>query len=119
RGRVGAVPSAAAESIVTAAAGDIFTLVTGVAGSNIDGFTLNGAAHAIESTNGPLDGLQVINNDFRGSTAAAVFLNDPGVNITFNQNAFDGTSIVGGSDLFHLDTDNSNGFYLTNNWLQN
>jgi pectin methylesterase-like acyl-CoA thioesterase len=47
----------------------ILTLVTGSAGSTIDGFSFSGSARQIESSSGPLDGLTIANNLSRGSPA--------------------------------------------------
>lgn len=118
RGRVLGVANPAVETVLTTASGTILTLVTNSANSKIDGFAFSGGVRAIESTSGPIDGVQILNNDFRGSTNSEVFLNDNGLNITVNQNSLDGTSQTGG-DLFHLDTDNFNGFQFTNNWVKN
>jgi hypothetical protein len=96
-----------------------FELRTGSAGSIIDGFTFSLGTRAIESISGPLDGLQLLNNRIQGFTNAGVFLNDNGINITVNQNDIDGTAKVGAGDLFHLDTDNFDGFSFTNNRVAN
>jgi hypothetical protein len=50
-----------------------------------------------------------------------VFLNDPGINITVDQNDIDGAArlINTTGDLFHLDTDNFDGFWFTNNNVVN
>ena len=50
---------------------------------------------------------------------SGVFLNNNGINITVNQNEIDGTVKVGNADLFHLDTDNFDGFWFTNNCVVN
>ena len=106
RGRVVGAPNPTVESVIMTASGDLISLTAGVAGSTIDGFALSGGARGIVSTSGPLDGLQVLNNDFRGSTSSEVFLNDSGLNVTFDRNALDGSAQTGG-DLFHLDTTTS------------
>ncbi|MBI2357716.1 MAG: right-handed parallel beta-helix repeat-containing protein [Deltaproteobacteria bacterium] len=113
RGRV------ATESTITAAAGTLLTLLTGSAGSTIDGFTFLGGSRAIESQSGPIDGLQLLNNRIQGFTGNGVFLNDNGINITVDQNDIDGSSKVGGGGLFHLDQDNFDGFHFTNNRVVN
>src|SRR2546426_2898502 len=75
---------------------------------------------AIESTSGPIDRLQILNNRIREFTAGSgVFLNDNGINITINQNDIDGSAKIGSGDLFHLDTDNFDGFWFTNNRVVN
>jgi len=48
-----------------------------------------------------------------------VFLNDNGINITVNQNEIDGSNHVGAGALFHLDQDNFDGFWFTNNCVVN
>jgi hypothetical protein len=112
-GRVGA-----SESTVTGA-GLLWELQTGSAGSTINGFSFSGGTRSIESTTGPLDNLNLLNNRMFGFTNAGVFFNDNGLNITADQNSIDGTSKVGAGDLFHLDTDNADGFWLTNNCIFN
>jgi hypothetical protein len=97
----------------------LLTLQTGSAGSVIDGFTFSGGVRSIESTSGPLDNLQILNNRIISFTGSGVFLNDPGSDITLNQNAIDGSNKIGGGDLVHLDLDTFNGFYLTNNCITN
>jgi hypothetical protein len=120
----------ASESVVTPsiAATATLTLQTGSLGSIIDGFTFLGGAFvgpsghngAIESISGPINGLQLLNNRIRGFTAGSgVFLNDNGINITVNQNEIDGSMKVGNADLFHLDQDNFDGFWFTNNCVVN
>src|SRR5256886_413947 len=115
RGRV------ASESIVTPLVATTRTLElrTGSAGSIVDGFTFLGGTRAIESTTGPIDGLQLLNNRIQAFTNAGVFLNDNGINITVDQNDIDGTLKTGAGDLFHLDQDNFDGLYFTNNRVVN
>lgn len=115
RGRVGS------ESIVTPLVAAIRTLELqiGSAGSVIDGFEFFSGSRAIESTSGPIDGIQILNNRILGFTGSGVFLNDNGINITVNQNEIDGTAKVGAGDLFHLDTDNFDGLWFTNNNVMN
>ena len=114
---------AASESVVTPPlilpAPQILELLTGSAASIIDGFTLRGGTRAIESNTGPITDLQVLNNRIHQFTNAGVFLDDTGLNITANQNEIDGTMKVGGGGLFHLDTDNFDGFRFTNNCVVN
>src|SRR5207344_3425782 len=86
--------------------------------SIINGFAFYAGTRGIESFSGPLNNLQIVNNDFRGSLNSEIFLNDNGTDITVSQNSLDGTSQTGG-DLFHLDTDTFNGLYVTNNWIKN
>jgi hypothetical protein len=106
------------ESIVTGS-GLLLDLVAGSAGSTIDGFTFSGGTRAIESHTGPINDLQIRNNRIRGFTNAGVFLNDNGTNITADQNEIDGTAKTGAGDLFHLDQDNFDGFWFTNNCVMN
>jgi len=116
RGRV------ASESTVRPASSAVMTLEldTGSVGSVIDGFTFSGpATRAIVSDSGPIDGLQILNNRIREFTNAGVFLDDNGLNITVDQNEIDGTLKVGGGGLFHLDQDNFDGFWFTNNRVVN
>ena len=112
RGRV-----SANESVVTPLIPVVRTLElqTGSASSIIDGFTFLGGSRAIESTSGPIDNLQILNNRILGFTGSGVFLNDNGINITVSQNDIDGSAKVGSGDLFHLDTDNFDGLWFTNN----
>src|SRR2546421_3434875 len=116
RGRV-----AASEAIVTplVAATRTLELQTGSLGSIIDGFTFLGGSRAIESTTGPIDRLQILNNPILGFTGSGVFLNDNGINITVDKNEIDGSAKVGAGDLFHLDQDNFDGFWFTNNNVVN
>src|SRR5207245_11734535 len=62
---------------------------------------------------------QLLNNRIRGFTGNGVFLNDNGINITANQNEVDGSNHVGLGALFHLDQDNFDGFWFTNNCVVN
>jgi hypothetical protein len=96
-------------------------LRTGSAGSIINGFDFVGGTGlgSIRSSSGPIDALQILNNRIRGFTGNGVFLNDNGINITANQNEIDGTMKLGGGALFHLDTDNFDGFQFTNNCVVN
>lgn len=94
-------------------------LDTGSAGSIIDGFTFRGGTRAIESDTGPIDDLQILNNRIREFTNNGVFLNDNGLNITVDQNEIDGSFKIGSGGLFHLDTDNFDGFWFTNNCIMN
>jgi hypothetical protein len=48
-----------------------------------------------------------------------VFLNDPGTDVTLNQNSIDGTTKTTSGDLIHLDTDAFPGFRATNNDVLN
>ena len=107
------------ESTVTALTGTLLTVVTGSAGSIIDGFTFSGGVRAIESATGPINDLQILNNRIQGFTGNGVFLNDSGINITVNQNEIDGAAKVGSGALFHLDTDNFDGLHFTNNRVVN
>jgi fibronectin type 3 domain-containing protein len=113
----------AAESIITTAAaagtGILIELQSGSAGSVIDGFTFGDSGRGVESSSGPIDNLELLNNRFVGATSAAVFLNDSGVDITVDQNVFDGTTKTAAGGLFHLDQDNFDGFHFTNNWVVN
>ncbi|MBI3424585.1 MAG: putative Ig domain-containing protein, partial [Acidobacteria bacterium] len=113
---VNACGRSASESTITAA-GTLMTLVAGSAGSIINGFTFSGGNRGIESTSGPLNNVQILNNRFVGFTGSGVFLNDPGTDITVSQNSIDGASKTGSGDLFHLDTDAFPGFWFTNNCI--
>ena len=118
---VNACGRVASESIVTPANPLIMTveLDTGSAGTIIDGFSFVGGTRAIVSDTGPIDDLQLLNNRIRQFTGNGVFLDDSGLNITVNQNEVDGTTKVGGGGLVHLDTDNFDGFWFTNNCVVN
>ncbi|HEY2385412.1 MAG TPA: right-handed parallel beta-helix repeat-containing protein [Candidatus Binatia bacterium] len=108
------------ESTITPGAGTRgIELRTGSAGSTINGFTISGGNRGIESTTGPINGIQILNNRIVGFANSGIFLNDNGTDITVDQNYVDGTSKVGAGDLVHLDTDGFNGFHLTNNCIQN
>jgi hypothetical protein len=118
----GRVAAATAEAVVSSApipGTRTLELRLGSAGSTIDGFTFSTSYRAIESTSGPITDLGLLNNRVRDFTNAGVFLNDTGLNITANQNEIDGTMKVGGGGLFHLDTDNFDGFWFTNNCVVN
>ena len=121
RAGVNACGRVAPESIVMPAIPVVMTLEldTGSAGSIIDGFTFSGGTRAIVSDTGPIDNLQILNNRIRQFTNNGVFLDDNGLNITANQNEVDGTTKVGGGALFHLDQDNFDGFWFTNNCIVN
>jgi hypothetical protein len=115
RGRI------ATESIVTPLVATVRTLElqAGSAGSIIDGFTFLGGSRAIESTTGPINDIQTLNNRIQGFTGSGLFLNDNGINITIDKNDIDGTAKVGSGDLVHLDTDNFDGLWFTNNHVFN
>jgi len=118
----GACGRVASESIVTPLNPLVRTLeLQGSLGVTIviNGFTFLGGTRAIESTTGPINGLQLLNNRIRGFTDNGVFLNDNGINITVDQNEIDGTAKVGSGALFHLDQDNFDGFWFTNNCVMN
>ena len=106
------------ESVVTGS-GILLELDTGSANATIDGFTFSGGTRGILSDTGPIDNLQILNNRIRGFTGNGVFLDDNGINITADQNEVDGTSKTGGGGLWHLDTDNFDGFHFTNNCVMN
>jgi hypothetical protein len=109
------------DSIVTPLLPAVMTveLDTGSAGSIINGFTFRGGTRAIVSDTGPIDGLQLLNNRIELFTGNGVFLDDNGLNITVSQNEIDGSAKVGGGGLFHLDIDNFDGFWFTNNCVLN
>jgi hypothetical protein len=115
RGRV------ASESIVTPLIAAVRTLElrTGSAASVIDGFTFFGGSRAIESTSGPINDLEILNNRILAFTGSGIFLNDNGINITIDQTVVDGTAKVAAGDLVHLDTDNFDGLWFTNNNVVN
>ncbi len=112
RGRAGDF-NASVSSIISPSSGDGLELQAGSAGSVIDGFTFDGGARGIESMSGPLDALELRNSHFENQTINAVFLNDNGENLTINQNVFVGSAAS--STVFHLDTDDFDGLYFTNN----
>ncbi|MBK6768225.1 MAG: hypothetical protein IPG72_04205 [Ardenticatenales bacterium] len=116
---VAACGRVAGESVITAATGDLLTLVTGSAGARINGFHFSGATRGIVSASGPIDAIEIRNNRFTGFTASGVFLNDTGIDITVDQNELDGAGKTGGGASFHLDTDGFDGFHFTNNCVQN
>ena len=83
--------TAVPESIITGG-GLLLRLVGGCAGTVIDGFTFSGANRGIESTSGPINGVQILNNKFDTLTSSAIFLNDSGVDVTVSRNEIDGSS---------------------------
>ncbi len=111
---VDACDRSATESII---AGTL-KLQGGSAGTVIDGFTFQGESKQIESTSGPIDNLQLLNNRHVDFTASGVFLNDNGVDITVDQCFLDGTSSTSGG-IFHLDQNNFDGFQMTDSCLVN
>jgi hypothetical protein len=115
RGRV------ASEAIVTPliAAARTLELRTGSAGAIVDGFTFLGGNRPIESTGGPTDNLQLLNNRILGFSDNGVFLNRDGINITVDKNVIDGTAKTTAGGSFHLDTDNFDGLWFTNNDVVN
>lgn len=119
RGRVPGAPNPATEAIIAPASLVGLTLITGSAGTTIDGFSFLGGTRAIESGSGPLDGLTIQNNHIAEFTNGGIFLNDAGTDITLFQNVVDGTLKTGGGGLIHLDTDNFAGFRLENNIIRN
>ncbi|QDT78380.1 hypothetical protein Mal35_18290 [Gimesia maris] len=118
RGRVGTLDDSLS-SIIAPAGGTGLDLQSGSAGTTIDGFTFSGGTTGIVSTSGPIDDLQILNNQFVGFTGSGVFLNDSGDDITVHQNVVDGTSQIGGGGIFHLDQDTFDGFHFTSNWVLN
>ena len=117
RGRVAGVsPSPATETVLDYGSGLILELQAGSAQSVIDGFAFAPtiAQRGIESSAGPIDNLDILNNHFQGCTSA-VFLNDSGVDVDIDRNVFKGST----GTQFHLDQDNFDGLHFTNNWIQN
>jgi hypothetical protein len=114
RGRITPV-----ESIIFSPAGTLLTLVSGSAGSTIDGFFFLGGARSIESTSGPITGVEILNNRMVAFSGNAIFLNDPGTDISINQNDIDGASKLTPGGLVHLDTDNFDGLWFMNNRVAN
>ena len=114
---VSACGRSASESAVVGAdaTGRRLELQTCSAGSVIDGLTFSGGAQTIESTSGPIGGIQLLNNRINGFTGSGVFLNDNGTNFTANGNELDAAVKVGTGDTFHLDQDDFDGFWFTNN----
>jgi hypothetical protein len=94
-------------------------LRTGSAGTIINGFNFQGGTRQIESTSGPLDNLQIINNRFFGFTDGAIFLNHSGTDITISRNAIEGSSKTGSGGLVNLGTSSFNGFHFTFNCVTN
>lgn len=120
-GRVVGPPNPVTESVITGPAPgpNLLTLVTGCAGSVVDGFSFIGATRAVESTSGPLDNLQILNNHVAGFTGSGFFLNDNGLDITVSRNNVDGAAQTGAGGLFHLDQDNFDGLHVTSNCIVN
>lgn len=104
----------ASETVITNS-GTLLELKTGSAGTVIDGFEFSAGTKQIESTSGPIDDIEILNNRFGGFSGSAVFLNDSGADITVDQNSIDGGSQTGGGGVFHLDQDSFDGFHFTNN----
>jgi len=92
-------------------------LLTGSAGSIIDGFNLTGGANTIESNTGGIADLQILNNKINGFTSSGIFLDDSGTNITVGGNEVDADAKSGGGASVHLDTDDFDGFWLTDNCI--
>ena len=109
RGRV------ATETVVTAAAGDVFYVNT--AGVVIDGFRFNGTGGSklVDVDSG--DNLVVQNNIFDGTAVSALYFASSSLAATVYQNEFTGTSISGyllyfdGVDVFDDLTVEDNDFY--------
>jgi uncharacterized repeat protein (TIGR01451 family) len=113
RGRV------AAETIVAPPSGVALTLVTGSAGTTIDGLTFSGGTRGIESASGPIDDLTIVNDRFVSFTDAAIFLNDSGSDITIQFSSMDGSGKTGSGGIVHLDTDAFDGFQFLDNEVLN
>lgn len=107
------------ESKIDSGATTLIQLKGGSAGAVIDGLHLSGGTKGIESTSGPIDNLKILNTLIDGFTGTGVFLNDNGVDITAAQNRIDGSSQAGSGGLFHLDTDNFDGFHFVDNCIVN
>ncbi len=119
RGRVVGSPNLAVESVIAPPSGIGLTLATGVAGATINGLAFQGGVRSIESASGPLTGILISNNHFGGFTDAALFLDDPGDDITIFRNVLDGTSKTTSGGMLHLDTDTFDGLEITQNWIIN
>jgi hypothetical protein len=120
-GRVTGAPNPVTESIITqpTSAAQLVNLVTGCAGSVIDGFSFIGGQKGIFLTSGPGDDLVIKNNHFAGFVGNAIFLNRLGRDITIDRNNVDGSSKTSGGGSVHLDTKVFDGFYFTNNCVGN
>ncbi len=118
-GRVVGPPNPAVESIITGGGTPLLKLLGGCAGSVIDGFAFIGGAKGIESSSGPINNVQILNNHIAGFTGSGVFLNDSGTDITVDQNNIDGSSQTGAGGIFHLDQDNFDGLHFTSNCVLN
>lgn len=103
------------ESIVIDAA-TMFNLTGGSAGTIINGFTFQGGDKQLQSSSGPIDNVQLLNNRHLEFTGSGVFLNDNGDDVTIDQCLIDGAS-AGSGGILHLDTDSFDGFYLLNSCL--
>ncbi len=97
----------------------LIRLQNGSAGTIIDGFTFSGGGKQLESTSGPINDVQILNNRFIDFTTSGVFLDDNGQDITVDQNLIDGSSQAGAGGIFHLDQDNFDGLHFTNNCVSN
>ncbi len=109
----------ATESVVAGAGPTLFALQVGSAGSTIDGFTFSGGVTGIESTGGPIDNVQLLNNRIVGFTGNGMFINDSGVDLTLSRNEVNGSSQTGNGSLVHFDQDNFDGLHFTDNCIRN
>src|SRR5207253_9270287 len=58
-----------------------------------------GASGVIFTSVGPNNNMQIVNNRFSGFSAAAVWMNRGGSDITINRNVMDGSNLAGGGQV--------------------
>ncbi len=111
----------ATESVITAASNGspALDLVTGAAGSIINGFAFYGGAIQMQASSGPLDNLQVLNNSFSNFTGSGIVLLAAGRNMVFDKNSLDGTAQTGSAAQFSMGTNLYDGLFITNNFIRN
>jgi len=118
RGRV------ASETIIVSAANTATILVAFNGTLAIDGFSFSGgptgANGVIFTSAGPNNNMQIVNNRFSNFSAAAVWMNRGGSDITIDKNVMDGSNLAGGGQVVFMNGPQLfNGIFVTNNNIIN
>jgi fibronectin-binding autotransporter adhesin len=121
RGRVVASPNPLVESIIAPVSGRPIELQSLADNLTINGFAVvgsfSGAFGLIESTSGPLDNFNLLNNHVAvatGFTAAVLFLNDSAIDADIDRNEF--VAATGSAQAVFFDSpDLFHGLHFTNN----
>jgi hypothetical protein len=116
---------AANETIVSSASAASPTMDLAFAGTPIiDGFSFSGgptgASGVIFTSVGPNNNMQIVNNRFNNFSAAAVWMNRGGSDISIDKNVMDGSGLAGGGQVIFANGPQSfTGLNITNNNIIN